>query len=229
MSLNKTFLTDMYVKDKMSIPDIASKTGMGRSTVRYHLLKQGVKLRSAVESLALVKHKLSAASKGRTKIVSPEARRKISEARKKYCELNARGYDMHNGYKRVTMGVNCGRPQHVVIMEEYLGRRLTKSEVVHHINGCKDDNRIENLQLMTKSEHSRLHAIDRQEKGLCYDISRESRQGEQHPQAKLTWEIVEDIRRSDEKICSLAKKYGVSWTTIKNIKLNIIWRKNNVS
>lgn len=202
---------------------------MSRSTVRYHLLKQGVKLRSTAESLALVKHKLSAASKGRTKIVSPEVRRKISEARKKYCELNARGYDIHNGYKRVTMGVNCGRPQHVVIMEEYLGRRLTKSEVVHHINGCKDDNRIENLQLMTKSEHSRLHAIERQEKGLSYDISRESRQGEQHPQAKLTWEIVEDIRRSDERICSLAKKYGVSWTTIKNIKLNIIWRKNNVS
>lgn len=229
MSLNKVQLVDMYVKDKMSIPDIASMTSMGRSTVRYHLLKQGVKLRSTAESLALVKHKLSAASKGRTKIVSPEARRKISDARKKYCALNARGYDIHNGYKRVTMGANCGRPQHVVLMEQYLGRRLKKSEVVHHINGCKDDNRLENLKVMTRAEHSRLHAIKNQSDGKCYDISQETRRGDQHPQAKLTWEIVGKIRNSDERICTLAKRFGVSWTTIKNIKLNKIWRKNNVS
>lgn len=228
MSVNKVMLADMYVKEKMSISDIASRVGMGKSTVRYHLLKQGVKLRSTAESLALVKHKLSAASKGRTRVVSSETRLKISQARKRYCELNARGYYMHNGYKSITIGTNSGRPQHVVIMEEYLGRRLTKSEVVHHINGCKDDNRLENLRLMTNSEHSRLHATERQSKGLCYDISRETRRGEQNPLAKLTWEIVEVIRNSDESISSLAKRYGVSWTTIKSVKLNKSWRTNNV-
>lgn len=229
MSLNKTMLADMYLVDKMSIPDIAAKIGMGKSTVRYHLLQQGVKLRGAKESIALVKHKISAANKGRKRIVSEDTRKKLSEARREYSELHARGYDLHRGYKRVTVGENSGRPQHVVLMEEHIGRKLTKSEVVHHINGCRSDNRIENLRLMTREEHSRLHAIERQNKGLCYDISKESRQGDQHPQAKLTWEIVEDIRSSDERICALAKKYGVSWTTIKNIKLNKIWSKNNVS
>lgn len=74
-----------------------------------------------------------------------------------------KGYSINNGYKRFTLSgsKNIWRYEHVVIMEEYIGRRINKNEVVHHINGDKLDNRLENLQLMTISEHMKLHYHDR--------------------------------------------------------------------
>jgi hypothetical protein len=50
---------------------------------------------------------------------------------------------------------------HRHLMEQHLGRKLSRDEHVHHINGDHRDNRIENLMVLSNADHQRLELIER--------------------------------------------------------------------
>jgi hypothetical protein len=46
--------------------------------------------------------------------------------------------------------------KHRLIAEEKIGRRLLRTEHVHHLSGVKDDNRPENLEVVEAGDHARI-------------------------------------------------------------------------
>lgn len=67
----------------------------------------------------------------------------------------------HNGYKRINVYEGDGNRrlpmQHVDIMENHIGRKLEPDEIVHHIDRNRSNNELDNLQIMKRTDHSKLH------------------------------------------------------------------------
>lgn len=159
-NINPEIIYRLYVVEMKSIPEISSILNECNSTIRKHLLYNKIPLRTRTEGVRNSAHKIG--RKGIKKPHSEITKMRMSEARKTWSQKNAIGVSLKpSGYYEITKGVNKNRRLHDVIMEKHIGRRLENFEVVHHINGIKTDNRIKNLQLMTKSDHSSYHATEK--------------------------------------------------------------------
>ncbi len=182
MALKSNFLTEkygeelepllrkLYLDERMTMKEIGEVLGVGAVAIYYRLKKFGIPTRDRHDHPTSDKVRENARRVGRgrkgTKQTA-EAKRKMSDA-KKGRMLNPSEYGGHtknrSGYVYVYNPTHphCSSDgyvmEHRLVIEQYIGRHLKKDESVHHINRNRKDNRLENLQLMTRSEHAKLHA-----------------------------------------------------------------------
>ena len=89
------------------------------------------------------------------------AKCKPTPPRKPYIRIKGKGYLMERIPEHPRAHCNSGYVfQHILVMEQKIGRYLVKGETVHHINGVKDDNRPGNLELWATNQPSGQRARD---------------------------------------------------------------------
>ncbi len=107
--------------------------------------------------------------------------------------------------------------QHVLVMERHIGRKLTRGEVVHHIDQDKRNNELTNLQLMSNADHTALHnKLDPASRATFKKISIANR--------KLSLEQAEMVRSIVS--CGASQRrageiYGVSQMVVSRIVRNV--------
>ena len=146
-------------KSGLMVHQVAEKAGVSYSTA-YRRLASVDALRGKKSSIRLSVKQGRFAEKRigiKRPPINEETRKKMSEAQ--LSRNSGRGWCLTSqGYVIITKGEHKDRLQHIVFMEKEIGRKLLTGECVHHINGDRKDNRLENLRLMSVSDHSSLHA-----------------------------------------------------------------------
>lgn len=132
-------------------------------------------------------------------------------------ECILKGYITKCGYAllELKLDINDHVCIHRCVLEAFSPVNDMQELQVNHINGCKHDNRLENLEWTTRSENMQ-HAMS------LSLFTPWKRCGEIHPLCKLKSSDVENIRKliEEKKYTQhyIAELYGVSDTTICNIK-----------
>jgi hypothetical protein len=130
--------------------------------------------------------------------------------------------------------------EHIYIVEESLGRHLTKDEHVHHLDENRSNNRIDNLIVLSNKDHGKLHGylnrlksqyytkqepyeiyclqcgriLERTQKKYCSNPCRDKTGHKRKVKDRPSYEqLLEEINSSN--YCAVGRKYGVSDNAIR--------------
>lgn len=171
--LTKEVLHDLHHSQDMTAEEIGERFGCGASTVRRRARELGI-----------------AKGSGKSKATKGESH---------WSWRGGRVID-RNGYVRVrcpqhpNANSNGYVLEHRKVVADLLGRPLLSTEEVHHIDGNKQNNDPDNLMVVTRGEHQRMHAnVCRELNELRKEVARLSERlanGQQGSDLLTSWRIV---------------------------------------
>lgn len=139
-------------------------------------------------------------------------------------------YQINNGYNMVTLKNRfkfITKKVSRIVATHFIENTQNKLEV-NHKNGIKNDDTVENLEWVTRSENQR-HKID----VLGYKVPQSMKdkqklvRGDKHPQSKLSEKQVFEIKKAmlnGARNKDLAEKYNVHKNYISRIRTGICWK-----
>lgn len=170
--IEKDELYRLYVTEGKPMHMVAKELGVAIGSVYNYIKRYGIESREPHQGMKgkkqteEAKRRISDAHRG--KVISEEARKKISEAAKRggigHKKKRSDGYIAVYFPDHPRSTKDGYIMEHDLVMESLIGRWLADDEVVHHINKNREDNRKENLLLMTAREHMSMHMRERHEK-----------------------------------------------------------------
>jgi len=151
VNLDEKELRRLYLEKKLSYPKIAEKMNTTARIVQKNIVRYKIPKWTRAES-------------SKQSWVRDRKPRDYSEYRgenhhlwKGGRRIHERGYVMVYRPDHPRSYSNGYIMEHRIVMEQHLGRLLNDEEVVHHKNGNKEDNRIENLILFATTADHTIH------------------------------------------------------------------------